>query len=104
MFDVGLIYKGDILCTLVGYSNSDYIGDLDAKRSITGYPFIMKNLLVSLNSIYSLKWLCLLLKHNIWLFAKVINKQIWLKGLFKVVEEDEELGYELIHTKVIQHL
>ena len=34
--DVGLIYGGDTQCLVTGYSNSDYAGDVDTRRSMTG--------------------------------------------------------------------
>ena len=45
--DIGLTYHGDTSCVLVGYSNSDYVVDLDARRSMTGYTFMTRNSLVS---------------------------------------------------------
>ena len=45
--DIGLTYHGDTSCVLVGYSNSDYVVDLDARRSMTGYTFMIRNSLVS---------------------------------------------------------
>ena len=34
-------------CALVGYSNSNYVADLDARRSMTSYAFTIGNFLVS---------------------------------------------------------
>uniref|UniRef100_A0A3Q7GEA4 Reverse transcriptase Ty1/copia-type domain-containing protein n=1 Tax=Solanum lycopersicum TaxID=4081 RepID=A0A3Q7GEA4_SOLLC len=35
--DVGLIYGGDTQCFVTGYSDSDYAGDVDTRRSMIGY-------------------------------------------------------------------
>ena len=45
--DIGLVYHGDMSCAIVGYSNFDYPLDLDARKSVTGYAFIIDNSLVS---------------------------------------------------------
>ena len=45
--DVGLIYGGDTKCLVTGYSDSDYAGDVDTRRSMTGYVFILGGLVVS---------------------------------------------------------
>uniref|UniRef100_A0A3Q7I371 Reverse transcriptase Ty1/copia-type domain-containing protein n=1 Tax=Solanum lycopersicum TaxID=4081 RepID=A0A3Q7I371_SOLLC len=39
--DVGLIYGGDTRCLVTGYSDSDYAGDVDTRRSMTGYVFTL---------------------------------------------------------------
>jgi hypothetical protein len=38
--DYGLTFGGNSE-TLVGYCDADYVGDLDSRRSTTGYVFIM---------------------------------------------------------------
>ena len=42
--DVGLIYGGDTQCLVTGYSDSDYAGDVDTRRSMTGYVFTLGGL------------------------------------------------------------
>jgi len=38
--DVGLVYNGNQASkSVVGYANSDYVGDLDKRHSMTGYVF-----------------------------------------------------------------
>ena len=44
---IGLIYHGDMSYALVGYSNSNYAIDLDAKRYVIGYAFTIGNSLFS---------------------------------------------------------
>ncbi|XP_074336687.1 secreted RxLR effector protein 161-like [Apium graveolens] len=39
--DVALIYGGDIECLVIGFSNSDYAGDVDRRRSMTDYAFTL---------------------------------------------------------------
>ncbi|CAO2820788.1 unnamed protein product [Amaranthus hypochondriacus] len=45
--DVGLIYGGDIQCLVTGYSDSDCAGDIDSRRSMTGYVFTLGGSVVS---------------------------------------------------------
>ena len=45
--DIGLVYRGDNSCSLTGYSDFDFVADLDARRSVTGYAFTIGNSLVS---------------------------------------------------------
>lgn len=44
---VGLIYRGNSECFVVGYSDSDYITDLDVKRLLTDYVFTYRSSVVS---------------------------------------------------------
>ncbi|KAJ4710008.1 Retrovirus-related Pol polyprotein from transposon TNT 1-94 [Melia azedarach] len=46
-FDVGLIYRGDTQCLVTGFSDSDYAGDVDSRRSMTGYIFTLGSSVVS---------------------------------------------------------
>ena len=39
--DVYLVFKGQKNCGVVGYVDSNYAGDLDKRRSLTGYIFIV---------------------------------------------------------------
>ena len=45
--DVGLIYGVDTLCLVTGYSDSNYDGDVDTRRSMTGYVFTLGGSVVS---------------------------------------------------------
>ncbi|XP_074313983.1 secreted RxLR effector protein 161-like [Silene latifolia] len=45
--DVGLIYGGDRECLVSRYSDSDYAGDVDSRRSMTGYVFTLGGSVVS---------------------------------------------------------
>ncbi|CAL9237692.1 unnamed protein product [Arabidopsis halleri] len=45
--DVGLIYGGEAPSLIAGYSDSDYAGDVDSRRSMTGYVFTLGNSVIS---------------------------------------------------------
>ncbi|XP_038880511.1 secreted RxLR effector protein 161-like [Benincasa hispida] len=45
--DVGLVYGNCTECLVTGYSDSDYAGDVDSRRSMTGYVFTLGGSVVS---------------------------------------------------------
>ena len=45
--DTGLVYHRDMSCALAGYSDSEYAVDLDARRIVTTYAFMIGNSLDS---------------------------------------------------------
>ena len=45
--NIGLVYHGDMSCALICYLDFDYVANLDARRSVTGYTFTISNFLVS---------------------------------------------------------
>ena len=59
---------------LVGYVDSDYAGDLDKMRSLTGYVFTIDSYAVSWKASLQATVLYQLLKLNIWLFLKHVKK------------------------------
>ena len=59
---------------LVGYVNSDFAGDLDKRRSLTGYVFTISGCAVSWKASLQATVTCPLLKLNIWLFLKLVKK------------------------------
>ena len=51
MVDVRLIYgKGDTFLDVTGYSNSNYVGDLDGRKSLTSYIFTLAAFVISWNA------------------------------------------------------
>lgn len=40
-FDIDHCYGNDTQCLVAGYSDSDYAGDVDSRRSMTGYVFTL---------------------------------------------------------------
>ncbi|XP_038904473.1 secreted RxLR effector protein 161-like [Benincasa hispida] len=45
--DVGLVYGNFTECLVTGYSDFDYAGDVDSRRSMTGYVFTLGGSVVS---------------------------------------------------------
>ena len=48
--NVGLIYSPNPIIDLIGYCDSDWAGDLDSRRSTTGYVFLLSNGAISWKS------------------------------------------------------
>ena len=50
--DFGLVYeKGVKDLNVIGYSNSDFIGDVEHRKSTSGHVFFLGGLLISWNSL-----------------------------------------------------
>ena len=45
--DISLVYGGDTQCLVTGYSDSDYAGDVDIRRSMTGYVYTLGSFVMS---------------------------------------------------------
>jgi hypothetical protein len=59
---------------LVGFVDSDYVGDLDKRRSLTGYVFTIGGWAVSSKAILHLPLFGLLLRSGIWQLLKHVEK------------------------------
>ncbi|GAA0178594.1 hypothetical protein LIER_42178 [Lithospermum erythrorhizon] len=82
--DVGLSYGGDSQCIISRYSDSDYVGDVDSRRSITSYVFILFILggsvvswRATLQSIVTLSTI----ETEYMVLTEVVKEGIWLRGL-----------------------
>ena len=45
--DYGIMYKFDENLNLIGYSDSDWAGSIDDKKSISGYAFLFRSSICS---------------------------------------------------------
>ncbi|XP_059277866.1 secreted RxLR effector protein 161-like [Lycium ferocissimum] len=80
--DIGLTFqKGGGGISILGYVDYDYAGDLDRRRSTTGYIFALVGSVVSwkstLQSIIALSTT----EAEYMVATKVVKEAIWLKGL-----------------------
>ena len=84
--DVGLIFEKDDMVGqhVVGYCDSDYTGDLDKRRSTTGYVFTLAKAPVFGSLLYSRQWLCLRRRQSIWRSLKQLRKQYGYKGCLMI--------------------
>uniref|UniRef100_A0A3Q7HPF2 Reverse transcriptase Ty1/copia-type domain-containing protein n=1 Tax=Solanum lycopersicum TaxID=4081 RepID=A0A3Q7HPF2_SOLLC len=78
--DVGLIYGGDAQCLVTGYSDSDYAGDVDTRRSMTGYVFTLGGSVVSWKATLQPTVTLSTTKAEYMALTKAAKEGIWLKG------------------------
>ncbi|KAH9734322.1 hypothetical protein KPL71_017332 [Citrus sinensis] len=79
--DVGLLFKKDCGQQCVGYCDSDFVGDLDKRRSTTGYVFTLGGGPVSWRSILQSTIALSTTEAEHMTATEAVKKAIWLKGL-----------------------
>uniref|UniRef100_A0A3Q7HMN1 Reverse transcriptase Ty1/copia-type domain-containing protein n=1 Tax=Solanum lycopersicum TaxID=4081 RepID=A0A3Q7HMN1_SOLLC len=94
--DVGLIYGGDTQCLVTGYSDSDYAGDVDTRRSMICYVFTFGGSVVSWKETLKPTVTLSTTEGEYMALKEAAKEGIWLKGLFPT-----NIG-ELIHTKSLE--
>ncbi|KAJ4717014.1 Retrovirus-related Pol polyprotein from transposon TNT 1-94 [Melia azedarach] len=80
-FDVGLIYRGDTQCLVTGFSDSDYAGDVDSRRSMTGYVFTLGSSVVSWKATLQPTVTLSTTEAEYMALTEAAKEEIWLKGL-----------------------
>uniref|UniRef100_A0A3Q7IZ38 Reverse transcriptase Ty1/copia-type domain-containing protein n=1 Tax=Solanum lycopersicum TaxID=4081 RepID=A0A3Q7IZ38_SOLLC len=78
--DVGLIYGGDTQCLVTGYSDSDYAGDVDTRRSMTGYVFNLGGSIISWKTTLQPTVTLSTTEAEYMALTKDAKEGIWLKG------------------------
>uniref|UniRef100_A0A3Q7I167 Reverse transcriptase Ty1/copia-type domain-containing protein n=1 Tax=Solanum lycopersicum TaxID=4081 RepID=A0A3Q7I167_SOLLC len=78
--DIGLIYGGDTQCLVTGYSDSDYDGDVDTRRS-TGYVFTLGGSVVSWKTTLQPTVTLSTTEAEYMALTEAAKEGIWLKGL-----------------------
>jgi hypothetical protein len=79
--DVGLIYGDDTQCLVTGYSDSDYAGDVDSRRSMTGYVFTLGGSVVSWKATLQPTVTLSTTEAEYMALTEAAKEGIWLKGL-----------------------
>uniref|UniRef100_A0A3Q7GI83 Reverse transcriptase Ty1/copia-type domain-containing protein n=1 Tax=Solanum lycopersicum TaxID=4081 RepID=A0A3Q7GI83_SOLLC len=85
--DVGLIYGGDTQCLVTGYSDSDYAGDVDTRRSMTGYVFTLGGSVVSWKATLQPTVTLSTTEAEYMALTEAAKEGIWLKGLTKITNQ-----------------
>ncbi|KAJ4717199.1 Retrovirus-related Pol polyprotein from transposon TNT 1-94 [Melia azedarach] len=80
-FDVGLIYGGDTQCLVTGFLDSDYAGDVDSRRSMTGYVFTLGSSVVSWKATLQPTVTLSTTEAEYMALTETAKEGIWLKGL-----------------------
>ncbi|KAJ4729013.1 Retrovirus-related Pol polyprotein from transposon TNT 1-94 [Melia azedarach] len=80
-FDVGLIYGGDTQCLVTRFSDSDYAGDVDSRRSMTGYVFTLGSSVVSWKATLQPTVTLSTTEAEYMALTEAAKEGIWLKGL-----------------------
>ena len=85
--DTGLCFGGDT-CQINGFVDSDYAGDLDRRRSATGYVFRIHGALVSWRSMLQATVVLSTTEAEYMAMAERVKEALWLWGLL------DDLGVE----------
>ncbi|XP_047341812.1 secreted RxLR effector protein 161-like [Impatiens glandulifera] len=80
-FDVGLIYGGDTQCLITGYSDSDYAGDIDSRRSMTDYVFTLGGSVVSWKATLQPTVTLSTTEEEYMELTEAAKEEIWMKGI-----------------------
>ena len=81
--DVGLVFEQKDSQYLVGYCDSDYGGDLDKRRSTTGYVFTIANAPDSWKSTLQSTLALSTTEAEYMTITEVAKEAIWLQGLLR---------------------
>ncbi|KAH9753660.1 hypothetical protein KPL71_015154 [Citrus sinensis] len=95
--DVGLLFKKDCSQQCVGYCDSDFTGDLDKRRSTTGYVFTLGGGPVSWRSILQSTIALSTTEAEYMAATEAVKEAIWLKGLLGdlgVIQENIAVFYD----------
>ena len=81
--DVGLIFENEDMVGqhVVGYCDSDYAGDLDKRRSTTGYVFTLAKAPVSWKSTLQSTVALSMTEAEYMAITEAVKEAIWLQGL-----------------------
>ncbi|XP_070015929.1 secreted RxLR effector protein 161-like [Nicotiana sylvestris] len=86
--DVGLVFEQEDNQSVVGYCDSDFAGDLDKRRSTTGYVFTFAKAPVSWKFTLQSTVVLSTTEAEYMAIIEAVKEAIWLQGLLK------ELGVE----------
>uniref|UniRef100_A0A3Q7H6Q9 Reverse transcriptase Ty1/copia-type domain-containing protein n=1 Tax=Solanum lycopersicum TaxID=4081 RepID=A0A3Q7H6Q9_SOLLC len=76
----------NFLCLVTGYSDSDYAGDVDIRRSMTGYVFTLGRSVVSWKATLQPTVTLSTTEAEYMALTEAAKEGIWLKGLAMLVE------------------
>jgi len=80
-FDVGLVYGNCTECLVTSYSDSDYAGDVESRRSMSGYVFTLGGSVVSWKATLQPTVTLSTTKAEYMALTEAAKEEIWLRGL-----------------------
>ncbi|OAE27396.1 hypothetical protein AXG93_2015s1240 [Marchantia polymorpha subsp. ruderalis] len=93
--DIGLCYRNDTQCLVASYSASDYAGDVDSRRSMTGYVFTLGGFVISWKATLQPTVTLSTTEAEYMALTEAAKDVIWLKGLVNDLglHQDQALVY-----------
>ena len=79
--DVYLLYGTYTQCLVIGYSDSNYVGNVDSRRSMSGYVFTLGGSVVSWKATLQATITLSTTEAEYMALAKAVKEGIWFKGL-----------------------
>lgn len=79
--DVGLIYDNETQCLVSGYCDSDYAGDVDTRRSVTGYVYTLGGSVISWKATLKSSVTLSTTEAEYMALTTAAKEGIWLRGL-----------------------
>ncbi|KAG8491200.1 hypothetical protein CXB51_014356 [Gossypium anomalum] len=77
---------------VIGYVDADFAGDLDRRRSLTGYVFTIRGCAINWKATLQTTVALFTTEAEYMAIAEACKKVIWLKGLFSELNEELQIG------------
>jgi hypothetical protein len=102
---VGLIYDKDsnIISNVEGFVNLDYASDLDSRRWLTDYVFILLECAIGWKAILQSTIVLSTTKTGYITLIKVVKKVLWLRGLVNNLGFSHELIFVHCDSQSVVH-
>ncbi|KAG9442249.1 hypothetical protein H6P81_018103 [Aristolochia fimbriata] len=89
---------------LVGYVDSDYAGDLDRRRSLTGYVFTLENCAISWKATLQHVVALSTTEAEYMAVTEAVKEAIWLQGLYRELNTNDEVTVVFCDSQSVIHL
>ncbi|KAG8498692.1 hypothetical protein CXB51_005072 [Gossypium anomalum] len=83
---------GSLIDGVIGYVDADFAGDLDRRRSLTGYVFTIGGCAISLKATLQTTISLSTTEAEYMAITEACKEAIWLKGLFSELNEDLQIS------------
>ncbi|KAG9450314.1 hypothetical protein H6P81_010279 [Aristolochia fimbriata] len=89
---------------LVGYVDSDYAGDLDRRRSLTGYVFTLVDCAISWKATLQHVVVLSTTEAEYMAVSEAVKEVIWLQGLYRELSSNNEVTVVFCDSQSVIHL